>query len=105
LDLATGELDRLIQAPNQPIRLVAHWLNLLADLQIHCGADFDTIRQTLQEIIDRDPKGAAGAAAEKRVGFLRLELKARDKGKPGIALGTYEQNIGLKAARDKGARK
>ena len=104
LDLATGELDRLIQAPNQPIRLVAHWLNLLADLQIHCGADYQTIRQTLQEIIDRDPKGAAGAAAEKRLGLLRLELKVRDKDKPGIALGTYEQNIGLKAAREKDAR-
>jgi tetratricopeptide (TPR) repeat protein len=105
LDLATSELDRLIQAPNQPIRLVAHWLNMLADLQIHCGADFDTIRQTLQEIVDRDPKGAAGASAEKRLGLLRLELKVRDKDKPGIALGTYEQNIGLKAAREKDARK
>jgi len=104
LDLATSELDHLIQMPNQPSRLVARWLNLLADLQIHSGADYETIRQTLQEIIDRHPKGAAAAAAQKRLGLLRLELKVR-KDRPGVALGTYEQNIGLKSARARDARK
>ncbi len=104
LDLATSELDHLIQTQNQPSRLVARWLNLLADLQIHCGADYETIRQTLQEIIDRDPKGAAAAAAEKRLGLLRLELKDRQD-KPAVSLGTYEQNLGLKAARERDARK
>ena len=39
LDLATDQLEQLIQEPNQPAKLVVHWLNLLADLQIRGGAD------------------------------------------------------------------
>src|SRR4029077_8566051 len=35
LDLATLELAQLVNKPNQPVKRVAHWLNLLADLQIH----------------------------------------------------------------------
>ena len=31
LDLATLELNQLIEEPNQPVKRVAHWLNLLAD--------------------------------------------------------------------------
>src|SRR5262249_35811133 len=32
LDLAAAELEQLIAEPNQPDKLVVHWLNLLADL-------------------------------------------------------------------------
>jgi hypothetical protein len=34
---------------------VAHWLNLLADLQIRGGADYDTVRPTLEKIIEHFP--------------------------------------------------
>jgi hypothetical protein len=95
LDLATGELDQLIETPNQPAKRVAHWLNLLADLQIQHGADYDTVRGTLERIIERFSDLAAGEMARTRLGRLKLELKGR-KETPGVKLGVYEQNIGLK---------
>jgi hypothetical protein len=95
LDLATGELEQLIAEPNQPGRLVVHWLNLLADLQVRAGADYETVRQTLQRIIDRDPKLAAAEIARNRLGLLKLELKGKEKNRA-VQLGSYEQNIGLK---------
>jgi len=98
LDLATGELEQLIGQPNQPAKLVAHWLNLLADLQVRHGADYETVYQTLQRIIDRDPNVAAAEIARHRQGLLKLELKANEK-KQAVKMGTYEQNIGLKQGR------
>ena len=97
LDLATGELEQMIAEPNQPDRLVVHWLNLLADLQIRSGANYETVRQTLQRIIDRHPNLAAAEMARNRLSLLRLELKANEKTEP-VKLGSYEQNIGLKGA-------
>ncbi len=98
LDLASDQLEGLIQQPSQPARLVVRWLNLLADLQIRSGADYQTVRATLERIIDRDPKVAAAETARKRIDLLKLELKAKEK-KEGIRLGVYEQNIGLKRNR------
>jgi tetratricopeptide (TPR) repeat protein len=95
LDLATGELNQLIETPNQPAKRVAHWLNLLADLQIQHGADYDTVRATLERIIERFPEYAVGELARARLSRLKLELKGR-KETPGVKLGVYEQNIGLK---------
>jgi len=96
LDLATGELNQLIETPNQPAKRVAHWLNLLADLQIQHGADYDTVRGTLEKIVERFPEYAAGELARARLARLKLELKGR-KETPGVKLGVYEQNIGLKS--------
>jgi tetratricopeptide (TPR) repeat protein len=101
LDLAADQLDQMIQMPNQPGRLVVRWLNLLADLQIRNGSDFDTIRQTLQRIIDLYPTFAAAETARKRVNLLKLELKANQQ-KQAVKLGTYEQNIGLKQSPVRG---
>ena len=95
LDLAAGELNQLIEMPNQPGKRVAHWLNLLADLQIQHGADYEAVRGTLEKIIERFPDLAAGEMARTRLARLKLELKGR-KGTPGVKLGVYEQNIGLK---------
>jgi tetratricopeptide (TPR) repeat protein len=95
LDLATGELKQLIEYPNQPAKRVAHWLNLLADLQIRHGADYDTVRQTLETIIERFPNSAVAEQARTRLGHLKLELKGK-QGTPGVKLGVYEQNLGLK---------
>jgi tetratricopeptide (TPR) repeat protein len=98
LDMATDQLEQLITMPNQPQRLVVHWLNLLADIQVRCGAGFDTVQNTLQAIVDRYPTFAAADQARKRLALLKLEIKAREKSED-VKLGTYEQNIGLKQRR------
>jgi outer membrane protein assembly factor BamD (BamD/ComL family) len=98
LALATDQFEQMIQHPNQPARLVVRWLNMLADTQIRCGADYETIRRTLQRIIDRDPKAATADTARKRIDILKLQLKANEQ-PAAVKLGTYEQNIGLKRAR------
>ena len=95
LDLAAGELNQLIETPNQPAKRVAHWLNLLADLQVQHGADYETVRGTLEKIVERFPDLAAGEMARTRLGRLKLELKGQ-KQTPDVKLGVYEQNIGLK---------
>jgi tetratricopeptide (TPR) repeat protein len=95
LDLATLELAQLINEPNQPVKRVAHWLNLLADLQIHGGADYETVRETLEKIVERFPGLPVANLAQSRQGRLKLELKGQ-KETPGVKLGVYEQNIGLK---------
>jgi tetratricopeptide (TPR) repeat protein len=95
LDLAAQELEQLINEPNQPGKSVAYWLNLLADLQIHGGADYDTARATLEKIVERFPGLSAGEIARSRLGRLKLEIKGKTE-TPGKKLGVYEQNIGLK---------
>jgi hypothetical protein len=95
LDLATGELKQLIEYPNQPAKRVAHWLNLLADLQVRHGADYDTVRETLERIIERFSNSAVAELARARLAHLKLELKGQ-KETPGVKLGVYEQNLGLK---------
>src|SRR5208282_2428108 len=95
LDLATGELKQMIEFPNQPARRVAHWLNLLADLQIRHGADYDTVRETLEKIVEGFSGSAVAEMARSRLGRLKLELKGKRE-TPGVKLGVYEQNIGLK---------
>jgi tetratricopeptide (TPR) repeat protein len=95
LDMAAGELEQLIEEPNQPPKRVAHWLNLLADLQIRHGADYDTVRGTLEKIVERFPDLAAAEMARTRLGRLKLEVKAH-QATPNVKLGAYEQNIGLK---------
>ena len=95
LDLAAGELEQLIEMPNQPSKRVAHWLNLLADLQIRHGADYDTVRGTLEKIVDRFPDLAVAEMARTRLARLKTELKGH-QATPDVKLGVYEQNIGLK---------
>ncbi|HUA68515.1 MAG TPA: tetratricopeptide repeat protein [Candidatus Saccharimonadales bacterium] len=95
LDLATDELKQLIETPNQPAKKVAHWLNLLADLQIRLGADYETVRGTLEKIIERFPDLAAGEMARARLARLKLEFKGRTE-TSAKRLDVYQQNIGLK---------
>ncbi|HEU5396752.1 MAG TPA: tetratricopeptide repeat protein [Verrucomicrobiae bacterium] len=96
LDLAAIELSQLINQAHQPPKRVAHWLNLLADLQVHAGADYDTVRATLEQIINRFPGLPFAAVAQSRLGRLKLEIKGQQEKTPGVKLGVYEQNIGLK---------
>jgi tetratricopeptide (TPR) repeat protein len=95
LDLAADELEEMIRQPNQSARRVVHWLNLLADLQVRHAAGLEAAQQTLQRIVDRDPKAAAAEIARNRLARLKLELKAKDTSQA-VKLGSYEQNIGLK---------
>ena len=95
LDLATGELEQMIEEPNQPTKRVAHWLNLLADLQIRHGADYDTVRGTLEKIVERFPDLAVAEMARTRLARLKTELKGH-QATPDVKLGVYEQNLGLK---------
>jgi tetratricopeptide (TPR) repeat protein len=95
LDLATDQLEQMIQLENQPPKQVVRWLNILADLQIREGMDYDTVKQTLQRIIDIAPELAAAETARKRLGLLKLELKAKTQNQS-VKMGTYEQNLGLK---------
>jgi tetratricopeptide (TPR) repeat protein len=95
LDLATDQLEQLINAPHQPGKEVARWLNTLADLQLKHGSDYDTIRLTLQRIVDLFPDLAAARLAQQRLELLRLELKGKEKGHV-VKLGTYEKDLGLR---------
>jgi tetratricopeptide (TPR) repeat protein len=95
LDLATDQLEQMIAQPHQPAKFVVRCLNLLADLQIRSGADYDTVKATLERIIERDPKLAAAENARTRLSLLKLELKAKAKNQD-VKMGTYEQRLGLK---------
>ncbi|HXU75726.1 MAG TPA: hypothetical protein VN794_04115 [Methylomirabilota bacterium] len=98
LDLARDQLEQMINQPAQPARLIAHWLNLLADLEIRSGCDYDTVSQTVQRVVDLDPESPAANVARNRLAKVRLELKSNEQKQP-VKLGTYEQNIGLKGRR------
>ena len=96
LDLATRELEQLSEYPHQPMKRVVHWLNLLADLQVRHGVDYDTVRGTLEKIGERFPGTAAAAMTQNRLDHLQRELKSHRE-TPGVKLGVYEQNLGLKS--------
>jgi len=95
LDLAADQLEQLITHRGQPASRIVRWLNLLADLQIRLSGDYDTVRKTLQRIIDLYPDTAAAHLARTRMEYLKLELKGREKTST-VPIGNYEQDIGLK---------
>ncbi len=98
LDLATIELEQMIEGPNFHHKRVAHWLNVLADLQVRGGADYEAARATLERIVERFPDFAVAEVARTRLAHLKLEFKALEK-TPEKTMGVYEQNIGLKGSR------
>lgn len=98
LDLATEQFEELIATSNTQGRDVARWLNELADAQVRHGADYDTVRATLQRIIDRFPGLAAERLAQQRIEHLRLEIKGREHAQA-VKMGTYEKDLGLKMRR------
>lgn len=100
LDLASDEFEQLIQQPNAPERNIVRWLNLLTDLHVRCGGDYETARIPLQRIIDRNPAYAAAEQARRRLSTLKLEFRGQEKTQE-VKLGSYEQNIGLSSRRAK----
>jgi tetratricopeptide (TPR) repeat protein len=95
LDMATMELVQLINEPKHAPKQVVHWLNLLANFQIELGADVATVRATLEKIAARFPDAPQAEVARRRLALLNSEFKGQQK-TPGVKLGVYEQNIGLK---------
>jgi len=95
LDLATTELEQLIALPQQSVKALVHWLNLLADLQIRHGDSIDDTRRTLERILELFPAHPSADLARNRLDRLPLEFRAKQKSQA-VKLGSYEKNIGLK---------
>jgi tetratricopeptide (TPR) repeat protein len=95
LDLATMELAQLINEPKHQPKQVAHWLNLLATLQMELGADLATVQGTLGKIVEQFPNLPLADLAQRRLARLENEFKGLRQSS-NVKLGTYEQNIGLK---------
>ena len=95
LDLATMELAQLINEPKHKPKQVAHWLNMLANLQVELGADIDTVRATLLKIVERFPDLPISDLAQRRLARLENEFKGLRQSSS-VKMGEYEQNIGLK---------
>ena len=95
LDLATIELAQLINEPRHAPKQTAHWLNLLANFQIELGADVATVTATLEKIVAQFPDSPMAEIAQRRLARVNLEFKGKQE-TPGVKLGVYEQNIGLK---------
>jgi len=96
LDLATDQLEQMIKTPGQPAKSIVRWLNLLADFQIKLSGDFETVKRTLERIVEISPDVPAANLARTRISYLRLQLKGRNEASPGLKFGTYDQDIGLK---------
>jgi tetratricopeptide (TPR) repeat protein len=95
LDLATLELAQLINEPRHAPKQIAHWLNVLANLQVELGADEATVRATLEQIVERFPKLPIAEVTLRRLARLKSEFKGKEQASD-VKLGVYEQNIGLK---------
>jgi tetratricopeptide (TPR) repeat protein len=95
LDLATLELSQLINEPRHNPKQIAQWLNLLANLQVELGADMDTVVATLQQIVTRFPDLPVADVTRRRLARINSEFKGKEE-TPGVKLGVYEKNIGLK---------
>ncbi len=73
-DRARIELETLLALPQASPRSVAHWLNLLADVEIQVGKDEGAARAALQRIIDRNPNSAGAEQAKGRLRLLSREM-------------------------------
>jgi tetratricopeptide (TPR) repeat protein len=79
LDLATEQLELLIALPSESPRRIAHWLNLLADLQVRSTGKTDMAAATLNRVIERFPNQAFADTARQRLATLPLEVKRYEK--------------------------
>jgi hypothetical protein len=95
LDLATAELLQLINEPRHSPKQIAGWLNQLANFQVELGSDIEVVRSTLQALVERFPDLPVADPTRRRLARLNSEFKGKEK-TPGVQLGVYEQNIGLK---------
>ncbi len=95
LDLATLELAQLINETRHSPKQIAGWLNLLANFQVALGAEVADVTATLGKIVEQFPDSPLAEVAQRRLARINQEFKGKEK-TPGVKLGVYEQNIGLK---------
>lgn len=95
LDLATGQLEQMIQYPNQPMKQVVKWLNLLADFQVRYGGTYEAARAALERIIELYPDAGVATVTDNRIQLLKLEFKGKEKSQT-VTPGSYEDDLGLK---------
>jgi tetratricopeptide (TPR) repeat protein len=94
-ELAAQELEVLIGQPARPPRLVARWLHLLADVQLHRLGNVDAARAALERIAQRFPGTALAENAQHRLDCLSVELAGKKTSRT-LRLGSYEDDLGLK---------
>jgi tetratricopeptide (TPR) repeat protein len=99
VDLAAGQLEQLIAQPHAPAPHIARWLNLLADLQLRERGNPETIRRTIQRIVDWFPDTALAEAAQRRLATLERELRSKNESQA-VPLGSpADLRLGLKMKR------
>lgn len=77
LDMAAEQLETMVNCRNQQPRQVVRWLHLMADWHIQLGGDIEKAKECMQRISERFPKTAHDAQAQKRIHYLRRELRNR----------------------------
>lgn len=75
LDLAAEQLEQLVSIPGEAPKHVAHWLNLLADLQVEVTGTTTLAAATLERLKELFPGHSVAELAEARLASLPLELK------------------------------
>ena len=77
LDMAVEQLETMVNYKNQQARQVVHWLHLMADWHIQLGGNIEKAKECMQRISGRFPNTAHDAQAQKRIHYLRRELRNR----------------------------
>lgn len=91
LDLAMDQLEEMIAMPNQPVKQVAHWLNVVADLNVKISGDLAAAELAMQRIMERFPGTAHADNARQRLAYLKVELRGQKKSQA-VRLGSAESN-------------
>ena len=95
LDLATLELNQLLNEPRHSAKQMAAWLNQLANFQVELGADAAAVAATLEQIVERFPDSPMAEIAQRRLARVNYEIKGQ-QATAEVKLGVYEQRLGLK---------
>lgn len=103
IDLAADQLEQLITAPGVSQKQIARWLNMLADFHLSLASDRAGAEAALKRIMELFPDSAVAANAEKRIAYMDHELR-RHRPTHAVAMGNYEQNLGLKGQGGYGPR-
>lgn len=79
LDMAVEQLETMVNYRNQQPRQVVRWLHLMADWHIQLGGDIEKAKECMRRISARFPNTAHDAQAQKRIHYLRRELRNRPR--------------------------
>lgn len=94
VDMAVVQLEQLIECPQFPAVQTVRWINRLVDFQVRLRGDMEAGRLSLQRILDRFPGTGFAFQAEQRMATLGNEMPKQTP--ETVALGNYDQYIGLK---------